>query len=211
MSEEKSTSMAVASMVMGILSWVCGGIFLAIPAVVCGHIARGKIKRGECAGDGMALAGLITGYSNIAVSVILIPLILAGMLLPALSSARDKARRISDAANMKQIGVALRQYSMEYDGYYPPYDGAQGLNLLLTTDMINNPKVFVCPSTETKPVAPGQVLTEENTDYIYIAPKKKVSKKGNSSQIVLRDRKGNFKNFENVLYINGRVQGRKLK
>ncbi|MBU0614897.1 MAG: type II secretion system GspH family protein [Nanoarchaeota archaeon] len=42
--------------------------------------------------------------------VIAIIAILAGMLLPALSSAREKSRRISCVGNLKQIGTAMRMY-----------------------------------------------------------------------------------------------------
>jgi prepilin-type N-terminal cleavage/methylation domain-containing protein len=45
--------------------------------------------------------------------------ILAAMLLPALSSAREKSRRVSCANNLKQIGTGLESYTHDYGGYFP--------------------------------------------------------------------------------------------
>ncbi len=63
---ELPKGMAIASMVCGICSipFLCIW-YLAIPAaivaVVLGFIARAKAKRGEAAGSGMAMAGIICG------------------------------------------------------------------------------------------------------------------------------------------------------
>ena len=45
--------------------------------------------------------------------------ILAGMLLPALNKARDSARKINCAANLKQIGSAASMYINDYYGFVP--------------------------------------------------------------------------------------------
>jgi len=49
--------------------------------------------------------------------VIAIIAILAGMLLPALNKARQTARNVSCLSNLKQVGMVIVQYGMEYKKY----------------------------------------------------------------------------------------------
>ena len=55
--------------------------------------------------------------------VIAIIAILASMLLPALSNARDRGRRASCMSNIKQVGLAYMLYAEDYDGWPPPCNG----------------------------------------------------------------------------------------
>ncbi len=56
--------------------------------------------------------------------------ILAGMLLPALSRAKQSAQAIACVSNMKQIGLALSNYIGDYNDFYPPtqFTGANATN-----------------------------------------------------------------------------------
>ena len=55
--------------------------------------------------------------------VVAIIAILAAMLLPALSAAREKARRATCMTNLKQQGTAIESYCSDYSQYYPAWGG----------------------------------------------------------------------------------------
>lgn len=60
--------MAIASLVLGILSITTCNVVTGIPAIICGHVSRSKIEasRGALGGGGLAIAGLVMGYISIA-------------------------------------------------------------------------------------------------------------------------------------------------
>jgi len=116
--EVKNSRLAIWSLVLGILGllflMVCIGPLFAIPGVICGHLAYGRIKRsgGALDGSGLALAGLITGYVCIALAVFVIPL-LAAIAIPNFIQARDTAQRNTCINNLRLIDGAKQKWAVE--------------------------------------------------------------------------------------------------
>lgn len=87
--------------------------------------------------------------------------ILAGMLLPAIAAARERARRSACTNNLSQIGKAMKMYSMDQGEKFP---GA----FTQLVEYANAPKLYKCPSdpTATTPIV-GSIasMTETNCSY----------------------------------------------
>lgn len=66
-----TSSLAVVSLVFGILGWTLLPAVGAVVAVITGHMARAEIRRsaGQLEGDGMAVAGLLLGWLAIGLAI----------------------------------------------------------------------------------------------------------------------------------------------
>jgi prepilin-type N-terminal cleavage/methylation domain-containing protein/prepilin-type processing-associated H-X9-DG protein len=86
--------------------------------------------------------------------VIAIIAILAAMLLPALTRAKNKARQTSCGNNLRQLGLAMTMYVGDNSGSYPGCAWVSGGRVYyvwpprLLTVMANNRKAFWCPSAD---------------------------------------------------------------
>lgn len=107
--------------------------------------------------------------------VIAILVILVALLLPALASAKEKARKVACVSSLRQIGIAIRNYASDFNGRIPygpkappftnpsdfyPSTGAPtslislqtgnavALGLLLQQHISNQPKILFCPSSD---------------------------------------------------------------
>ena len=78
--------------------------------------------------------------------------VLAGLGLPALNSARERARRTACASNLRQIGLGLELYASGSRGLLPhcegvPFVGGRPyLRQTLNDANLELKKVFLCPS-----------------------------------------------------------------
>ena len=75
-----TNSLAIASMVLGVAEFFTGGL-TAIPAVICGHVARRQMRQTAQRGDGLATSGLVLGYMAIIFWSVLIAASLVGVAI----------------------------------------------------------------------------------------------------------------------------------
>jgi prepilin-type N-terminal cleavage/methylation domain-containing protein len=108
--------------------------------------------------------------------VIAILALLAGLLLPALVTAKNSGRRAACLSNLRQVGLAIQAYAQDHEGRMPygpvappfshpadfyPSTGAPtsllslrgsgapvGLGLMLKAELAQTPKVMFCPGSD---------------------------------------------------------------
>jgi prepilin-type N-terminal cleavage/methylation domain-containing protein len=129
---------------------------------------------------------LKSGFTLIELLVVVaIITILGALLLPALSKARERARRASCINNLKQIGLAMKMYANDFDGEYPAgrvpdrnvwggypicsYNRLFGIIMSgerVSPSYLNDPGIFICPSDRKRVKVPYPPL-RNNQNYSY--------------------------------------------
>jgi hypothetical protein len=80
-----TNSLARASLVLGVAEFFTMGL-TAIPAIICGHMAKREMRQTGQRGDGLATSGLVLGYMAVIFWGILIVLAIVGAVVSASGS-----------------------------------------------------------------------------------------------------------------------------
>lgn len=144
-----TSSMAVASLVCGIASLLCGCL-TGVPAIILGAISLSRIGKsnGTLTGRGMAITGLVMG----SVLALAGTAILAGLAMPAFAATQSRAKMMQAQNNARQIAIMLKMYAGDYNGNYPdadqddrPQTSNDAFRLLFKRGIANDERVFSAP------------------------------------------------------------------
>ncbi len=148
--------------------------------------------------------------------VISIISVLAGMLLPVLSKAREKARRVKCTGHLKEIGFSIRSYSVDYSDWFP-YNGSASpvtnLDVLVREKYLTAAKIYQCPSSQAEASIGGVPESISNMNYEFVVDHSSYSLSGTGlSEIqagagmsLMADKEFNHVNYGNVLFGAGNV------
>ena len=105
---QQTSGTAVGSLICGLLPFF---LITPIVAIVLGHVSLSQIKQsaGRLKGKGMAIAGLVLGYAEIAMLPIV--LIIAAIAIPNLLRARMAANEASAMASVRVVKTAELTYA----------------------------------------------------------------------------------------------------
>lgn len=109
--ETKTEPLSIWSLVLGILSLSCFSILAGIPAIICGHLSLGRLKKNtSLRGKGMAIAGLVLGYISSIISVVAV---IASLLVPLLSGSLERAQAAQKLNNARQIHLVIQSIALD--------------------------------------------------------------------------------------------------
>jgi hypothetical protein len=113
---ERTTRIALAGLVLGILGLVGLAPLTSIPAIVCAHMARDRIRHGEgkIRGRRMATAAAALGYIGIALTIATVPFIIAGPVISP-GSLPEETLPVTDRCRKNLLLIAFAKEEATYD------------------------------------------------------------------------------------------------
>jgi hypothetical protein len=117
----KRCGLATASLVLGLLGIVPCGVFgmIGLPIGITALVKIGR-SNGRLKGNGLAIAGI--SCSTAALGALFFQILLIGILLPALGTARMAAMQAKTFSQARELAMAATLYATDHDDQYPSAD-----------------------------------------------------------------------------------------
>lgn len=114
--------------------------------------------------------------------------VMSVILMPIAKAVKDRASRITCAANLRKISLGLHTFAADHDGKFPA-DLVQ-----LYPKYVESENVFVCPSTK----------NSRGNSYVYTSGLSEIS---DLRTVIIQDAEGNHRRQgKNILRIDGSVE-----
>lgn len=195
---------AVTSLIFGIFSF-CIPLLATIVAVTAGILGLLKTKDPRVGGRGLSIAGIVLGVVGVLPSIFF-SFFVVGLFLPAISVARQRANEVKCSSNMKQLGLAMMEYSNNNAGHFP-----DKLEDVLPSNPSLSRSVFVCPSDDKLPpsgtsaqAAAHEISSGKNCSYIYVG--NELTNTASPDSVLLYEPLADHHRGMNVLFADGTVR-----
>lgn len=113
----------------------------------------------------MAISGLVLGYVSMLLGAVMLAL-LASLFLPAIAEKRSRATEETCLNNLRQLGVAARDYANDHQDRFPTNFAQFGPSL-------SSAKVLICPRDPGREPFQGtdwSELKSTNVSYVLLTP-----------------------------------------
>lgn len=165
----ETSATAIASLVLGILGFFSCGI-TPLVGLILGFVSLSQIRssNGRLSGRGLAIAGICLSAVFLLFTIAALLFFLpfgAAVTIPAANRARVASESAQCLNNLKQIGIAVRMWENEHNGFPP--------DLLTLSNQLASPNVLVCPGErlrERKRVRRWSDLNMIGSSYTYFPP-----------------------------------------
>jgi prepilin-type processing-associated H-X9-DG protein len=143
-------------------------------------------------------AGVIIGLVVALFGGVFVLAILAAILFPVFAQARDKAREITSASNLKILGLATMMYAQDYDQRLPPMDSFDHYKAAINS-YVPNQKDNSDPFVETGFNVPYQINSAMSRKSLGDLPNARTT-------VLLEESVPHSRHMINVLYADGHVE-----
>jgi hypothetical protein len=153
--EKKTSGLAIASLVLGIVSLMGGAILLIPPllAVIFGHISMSSCRKDPVLGGrGMGIAGLVMGYVSFIPALLFMIGLMSAMAIPAFSKVRASAQEKMINNISRQLGAAADQYYLESGKTTARYSDLVGPDKFIKSIPIVNGEVYPTEFKQGEPI-----------------------------------------------------------